>query len=86
MPNARPAAGSGHCHCDRKLRRSAHRSVAELETGIRKRINERNENPEPSARAGTAGEILETLAACCQPVIDSGHQVEKPCDKYPQAW
>ncbi|MGA2830242.1 MAG: hypothetical protein ABSF03_29510 [Streptosporangiaceae bacterium] len=32
---------------NRKLRRSAHRSVTDLETGIRKWINEWNKNPKP---------------------------------------
>jgi hypothetical protein len=69
-----------------KLRRSAHRSVAELETDIRKRVNEWNESPKPFAWTRTAGEILGTLAAYCQRIIDSGYQLEKPCDMYPQAW
>jgi hypothetical protein len=32
---------------NRKLRRSAHRSVTDLETDIRKWINEWNKNPKP---------------------------------------
>ena len=57
----------------RKLRRSAHRSVTELETDIRKWINEWNKNPRPFVWTKTADEILETLAAYCQRIIDSGH-------------
>jgi transposase len=51
----------------RKLRRSAHRSVTELETDIRKdqrasaRINESNKAPKPFVWAKSADEILETL-------------------------
>ena len=56
----------------RKLRRSAHRSVTDLETDIREWINEWNKNPKPFAWTKTADEILETLAAYCQRIIDSG--------------
>jgi transposase len=58
---------------NRKLRRSAHRSVVELETDIRKWINEWNKNPKPFVWTKTADEILEALAAYCQRIIDSGH-------------
>jgi transposase len=39
---------------NRKLRRSAHRSVTELETDIRKWINEWNKAPKPYGRGITA--------------------------------
>jgi transposase len=58
---------------NRKLRRSAHRNVTELETDIRKWINEWNKNPKPFVWTKSADEILETLAAYCQRIIDSGH-------------
>jgi transposase len=58
---------------NRKLRRSAHRSVTELETDIRKWINEWNKNPKPFVWTKTADEILETLAAYCERINDSGH-------------
>jgi transposase len=58
---------------NRKLRRSAHRSVAELETDIRKWINEWNKNPKPFVWTKSADEILETLAAYCERINDSGH-------------
>jgi transposase len=58
---------------NRKLRRSAHRSVTELETGIRKWINEWNKNPRPFVWTKTAGEILETLAAYCSLMNEPGH-------------
>jgi transposase len=58
---------------NRKLRRSAHRSVTELETDIRKWINEWNKNPKPFVWTKTADEILETLAAYCNRINDSGH-------------
>ena len=57
----------------RKLRRSAHRSVTELETDIRTWINEWNKNPKPFVWTKTADEILETLAAYCERINDSGH-------------
>jgi transposase len=58
---------------NRKLRRSAHRSVNELETDIRKWINEWNKNPKPFVWTKSADEIFETLAAYCSRIIDSGH-------------
>jgi hypothetical protein len=45
---------------NRKLHRSAHRSVTELGTGIRKRAGERSKNPGPFAWTRTADGILET--------------------------
>jgi transposase len=57
----------------RKLRRSAHRSVAELETDIRKWITEWNKDPRPFVWTKTADEILETLAAYCGLITGSGH-------------
>jgi transposase len=57
----------------RKLRRSAHRSVTELEADIRKWTNEWNKNPRPFVWTKTADEILETLAAYCGRISDSGH-------------
>jgi transposase len=58
---------------NRKLRRSAHRSVTELETDIRTWINEWNKDPKPFVWTKTADEILETLAAYCERLIDSAH-------------
>ncbi len=58
---------------NRKLRRSAHRSVVELEADIRKWINAWNKDPKPFIWAKTADEIFETLAAYCQLINDSGH-------------
>ena len=58
---------------NRKLRRSAHRSVVELEADIRKWINEWNKDPRPFIWTKTADEILETLAAYCGLITGSGH-------------
>jgi transposase len=58
---------------NRKLRRSAHRSVTDLEADIRRWINEWNANPKPFIWTKTADQILETLAAYCQRITDSRH-------------
>jgi transposase len=58
---------------NRKLRRSAHRSVTELENDIRKWISEWNKDPKPFVWTKTADEILETLAAYCERITGSGH-------------
>ncbi|NEE04806.1 IS630 family transposase [Phytoactinopolyspora halotolerans] len=57
----------------RKLRRSAHRSVVELEADVRAWINEWNTSPKPFTWTKDADEILETLAAYCQRINDSRH-------------
>jgi hypothetical protein len=57
---------------NRKPRRSAHRSVAELETGIRKWTSEWNKDPKPFTRVKTADEIPEALAAYCGLISDQG--------------
>jgi transposase len=58
---------------NRKLRRSAHRSVHDLEADIRTWIQAWNADPRPFVWTRTADEILETLAAYCQRITDSGH-------------
>jgi transposase len=57
---------------NRKLRRSAHRSVTELKRDVQAWINTWNEQPRPFVWTKTADEILETLAAYCQRINDSG--------------
>ena len=57
----------------RKLRRSAHRSIVELEKDVRRWINEWNNNPKPFVWTKPADEILKTLATYCQRINDSGH-------------
>ena len=56
----------------RKLRRSAHRSVTELENDIRKWINEWNKHPKPFVWTKSADDILETVAEYCQRITGSG--------------
>ncbi len=59
---------------NRKLRRSAHRSVAELEADIRAWIQAGNEDPKPFVWTKTADEILESLAGYLTRINDSGHE------------
>ncbi len=54
---------------NRKLRRSAHRSVTELEADV----EAWNDDPKPFVWTKTADQILDTLAAHCQRIDDSGH-------------
>ena len=55
----------------RKLRRSAHRSVTELEADLRQWTNQWNKNPRPFIWTKTADEILDTLAAYCQRISET---------------
>ena len=48
-------------------------TVTELETDIRKWINEWNKAPRPFVWTEIADEILETLAAYCERIIGSEH-------------
>ena len=57
----------------RKLRRSAHRSVVELERDVRGWVNEWNKNPKPFVWTKPAEEILGTLATYCQRINNSRH-------------
>jgi len=57
----------------RKLRRGTHRSVRELNHDIRDWMNHWNENPRPYVWTKTAEQILDTLAAYCERITDSGH-------------
>jgi transposase len=58
---------------NRKLRRSAHRSITELEADIRAWINHWNTDPKPFVWTKTADQILDTLAAYCTRINDSRH-------------
>jgi hypothetical protein len=57
----------------RKLRRSAHPNVTDLEADVRARIREWNTHPRPFVWTKTADEILDTLTAYCQRINNSGH-------------
>jgi transposase len=58
---------------NRKLRRSAHRSITALEADVRQWINEWNADPKPFVWTKTADQILDTLAAYCSRINDSRH-------------
>jgi len=55
------------------LRRGAHRSTKELETSINGWIDRWNDDPKPFVWHKSADEILDTLAAYCARISDSGH-------------
>ena len=55
------------------LKRSAHRSVPDLVASIRTWIANWNEDPRPYVWHKSADEILDSLAAYCQRINDSGH-------------
>lgn len=57
----------------KKLRRSTHTSVAELEAEITDWANTWNENPRPFTWTKTAEEILATIGRYCQRISDSRH-------------
>ena len=58
---------------NRKLRRSAHRSVAELEADLRVWIDAWNQDPKPFVWTKTADEILDNLARYLHLINNSGH-------------
>ena len=58
---------------NKKLRRSAHRSVKELNTDIRAWIETWNEDPKPYVWTKTADQILESIANYCNRINHSGH-------------
>lgn len=58
---------------NRKLRRSTHHSVAQLEADVHAWIQAWNADPKPFVWTKTADEILDNLAAYCQRINDSGH-------------
>jgi transposase len=57
----------------RKLRRSAHRSVAALEADLRAWVQAWNDDPRPFVWTKTADEILDNLARYLNRINDSGH-------------
>ena len=57
----------------KKLQRSTHRSVRQLNTDIRAWIQTWNENPRPYVWVKTADQILESVARYCERIKDSGH-------------
>jgi transposase len=57
---------------NKKLRRSAHTSVRQLNTDIRNWIETWNENPRPYVWTKTADQILESISTYCQRITNSG--------------
>jgi transposase len=57
----------------RKLRRSAHRSVKELNADVEDWIGNWNEDPKPYVWVKTADQILEKLTGYCNAINASGH-------------
>src|SRR5215211_5256535 len=55
----------------RLLRRGVHRSVAELEADIRTWIDHWNDDPKPYVRTKTAEQILNSIGAYCQRLLQS---------------
>jgi transposase len=55
------------------IKRGSHRSVRELVASIRTWITNWNDDPKPFVWQKTADEILDSLAAYCQRINDSGH-------------
>ena len=58
---------------NRKLRRSTHRSVAELEADLKAWIAAWNDDPKPFVWTKTADQILDTLASYLQRTNNSEH-------------
>ena len=58
---------------NKKLRRSAHTSVRQLNHDIRAWIETWNENPRPYVWTKTADQILESITSYCQRINHSGH-------------
>ena len=58
---------------NRKLRRSAHRSIAELEADLGAWIDAWNQDPKPFVWTKTADEILDNLARYLHLINNSGH-------------
>jgi transposase len=57
----------------KNLQRATHRSVRELNTGIRTWIDTWNDNPRPYVWTKTADQILDSIARYCTRINDSGH-------------
>jgi transposase len=58
---------------NRKLRRSAHRTVVELEADLTAWVDAWNDDPKPFVWTKTADEILDNLASYLHLISDSGH-------------
>lgn len=57
----------------KQLRRSAHRSVRELEQAAKRYIRIRNDDPKPFVWTKSADEILQALSRYCREISVTGH-------------
>jgi transposase len=57
----------------KSIKRGSHRSVRDLVASIRTWITNWNDNPKPFVWHKSADQILDSLAAYCQQINDSGH-------------
>ena len=62
---------------NKKLRRSAHTSVRQLNSDIRAWIETWNDDPRPYVWTKTADQILESIASYCQRINDSRHSADR---------
>lgn len=58
---------------EKRIRRGAFRSVAELERAIQEYLDDHNENPRPFAWTADADLILRRIKGVCERTSDSGH-------------
>ena len=58
---------------EKQLRRGIHRSTRELQAAIRNYLALHNRNPKPFVWTKTADQILESVAAFCKRISNSGH-------------
>jgi transposase len=58
----------------KKLQRSTHTSVRQLNADIRNWITTWNDNPRPYVWVKTAEQILDSIARYCERIEDSGHE------------
>jgi transposase len=58
---------------EKQLRRGVHRSTRELQDAINAYLEHHNRNPKPFIWTKTADQILESVAAFCKRISNSGH-------------
>jgi transposase len=68
----------------KKLRRGAHRSVADLNRDIRAWMKTWNDDPKPYVWTTTADQILESITRYCTRINESGHSRLNPCAPSPE--
>jgi transposase len=58
---------------EKQIRRSAHRSVRELEGTMKSYLKTNNQSPKPFVWTKTADEILASVARFCERTLHTGH-------------